>query len=185
MSALRQTIQCSCGKVKVAIDSPSALRLVCYCKDCRGYYQTLNKTAKNDKKPAEIDPWGGVDWTQVYPNELSVVEGKEHLTTCIIRPKSPIHRVYANCCYTPMFTLGQSMGSAMVNTHLIPEKDQPHVRFRIIGRDSIKGAPNKPSMSWSVPISWFWTMPRRIHKEQATPAPVSDPVSVLEGFQQG
>lgn len=194
LPALRQTIKCTCGKVKVEINSPSVLRLVCYCKDCRGYYNTLNGNADlhgNKKPPAAVlaDEWGGVDWTQLYPNEIKVVEGKENLETCIIRPGSKVHRVYSTCCYTPMFCLGQTMGSALLNTNLIPDKEQiPDVQFRIIGRQALSGGggENRPKISWSVPLSWFWVMPRRVHKDQATPAPVdSENVKVLENFKEG
>lgn len=60
-SPVRQAVQCKCGKVKLAIDSPSALRIVCYSKDYRGYYNTLNEYAKvnNHALNAALDPWGG------------------------------------------------------------------------------------------------------------------------------
>ena len=60
-SPLRQSVQCQCGKVKLAIDSPSALRIVSYGKDYRGYYNTLNEQAKDkNKNPnAALDNWGG------------------------------------------------------------------------------------------------------------------------------
>ena len=65
---LKQIVQCKCGKTKLAIDSPSALRIVCYSKDYRGYYNTLNEQAKakGNSPSAKLDPWGGVDLTQIY-----------------------------------------------------------------------------------------------------------------------
>jgi len=58
---LRQVVQCKCGKVKLSVNAPSALRLVCYSKDYRGYYNTLNDQAKAKGKAshAALDPWGG------------------------------------------------------------------------------------------------------------------------------
>jgi len=195
--ALKQTVTCKCGKVKLAIDSQDALRLVCYCKDCRGYHQTLNqKAAAEHKQPAApLDDWGGVDWTTLYPNEIRVLQGQDHLTTRVLHPKSPMYRVYATCCYTPMFSLGQAMGSALLNTNLIVGDEKPDVRFRIMGRQALRGDDDggkqqgRPKMSWSVPLSWFWVMCRRIHKDRMTPSPVpavgpSEP-AVLEGFQEG
>ena len=186
MKALQQTIQCKCGRVKVAIDSPSALRLVCYCKDCRGYYNTLNEIASsNHKEPAAVlDNWGGVDWTQLYPSELRILEGEQYLTTCLIRPKSRIRRVYSTCCYTPMFSIGEI--SCLLNTQLVDKENQPDVYYRIIGRDSLKGMEKKPSMSWSVPLSWFWVMTKRVKKDRMTPLPldIQNP-KVLENFKQG
>lgn len=42
------TARCTCGKVKVAIETlerAPPLRLVCYCADCRGYYESLDRLA--------------------------------------------------------------------------------------------------------------------------------------------
>lgn len=192
MQALRTNIACRCGKVKLAVDSPSALNLVCYCRDCRGYYNTLNALAKKMNLPAaaELDPFGGVGWTQVYPCEIKVNDGEDLLETCKIREGSLQHRVYSKCCYTPMFTIGKGMGSAMLNSALIPEKDQHNdIMYRIIGRQALKGdgSVEKPKMSFSVPFSWFFTMPRRVKKERSTPSPidVEKEVNILEGFMEG
>jgi hypothetical protein len=202
----RQTVQCTCGKVQLVIESPSALRLVCYCKDCRGYYQTLNANANanaankklhlpatTSQNNAKLDPWGGLDGTQIYPSEIKVVQGNEYLTKCLIREKSPIQRIYTTCCHTPICTIGPS-GAAIVNTHLLHDP-LPDVQFRIIGRQALlssnDGKNNKeqspaPKMSWSVPFSWFWTMPGRIQKDKSSPAPLEGvKATVLENFQQG
>ena len=54
MSPISFTAKCTCGKVQAAIhtlqQSPP-LRIVCYCKDCRGYYQTLNHMAGAEGLP--------------------------------------------------------------------------------------------------------------------------------------
>ena len=183
MKAISQKVSCTCGKVQLAIDSPSALRLVCYCKDCRGYYNMLNHLHSHNH--AVLDPWGGVDYTQIYPSEIKVLKGQELIHTCLIRPKSPIRRVYASCCDTPLFTVGSN--SALLNTHLLPnEEDKPDVRFRIIGRNSLNGPSGKPSMSWSVPLNWLWVMGMRIQRDKMEPVPVdiSQP-TVLENFKEG
>ena len=140
MHAIKANIQCHCGEVKGIVDSPSALRLVCYCRDCRGYYSessiihvnslhivlrlaihldwkniptnlhcvdTLNNNNMATKMglpepPAKLDPFGGADFTQIYPSEIKIVEGQDQLETCIIRKISPIHRTYAKCCYSEL-----------------------------------------------------------------------------------
>ena len=47
--------RCTCGKVKFSIQtlepSPPPLRLVCYCSDCRGYYETLDRLALEKGSP--------------------------------------------------------------------------------------------------------------------------------------
>mmetsp|Transcript_6484 Transcript_6484/g.11927 ORF Transcript_6484/g.11927 Transcript_6484/m.11927 type:complete len:217 (+) Transcript_6484:75-725(+) len=194
--------QCQCGKVCSSIHSlekAPPLRLVCYCKDCRGYYETLNKVALSDPKtsanpsPAQLDNWGGVDWTAMYPRDITILQGQEFLATAKVRDSSSMRLVYTTCCYTPMFRFGAL--SVLVNSNLmVPEEDQNNlpVTFRIIGRDAWKNGKAeafKPSMSFSVPFKWFWTMPFRINKEYMEPMPLDLPkpedCKVLEGFQEG
>eukprot|EP00970_Alexandrium_tamarense_P012553 scaffold2953_cov190-Alexandrium_tamarense.AAC.12 len=181
MNAIRAHVTCRCGKVKLAIDSPSALRFVCYCKDCRGYYNTLNRMSVNNSLPeaAKLDPFGGVDVTQVYPSEIKVLEGNHDLIgTVVIRKKSPYHRSFAKCCNTPLFAIGQGTGAALLNSALVSEDNQTNdVRYRIIGRQALKGdgSVKKPSKK-------IW-----IQKDKVHPQPVAeskDP-SVLEGFTEG
>ena len=61
-AALKFETSCSCGKVQLAVETlesgaPSPLRLICYCTDCRGYYETLNCQAveKGQAAPALLD----------------------------------------------------------------------------------------------------------------------------------
>lgn len=193
-SLCRATIQCRCGQTNIVIDSPNALRLVCYCKDCRGYYNTLNGIAtthnKHNTSPASLDPWGGCDYIHIYPGEMNVIEGKGNLDVGKIRTGSPVKRVYTSCCYTPIFSVGGS-NSCLVNATLLDESDRPPVQFRIMGRQALHSdvATNRPSISWSVPLSWFWIMSRRLpNKDQlAQIMPIEFPkdIHVFENFKQG
>ena len=206
-------VKCHCGKVRATIEclqeAPQPLRLVCYCKDCRGYYNTLNKLAADSGKPSPAklsdDGYGGVDWTCIYPRDITITHGKSLLTTCKIRDTSPVKQVYTTCCYTPMFRFGSM--SVLLNTNLVDDSDKvnlPDVKFRIMGRQALTppasdGSFKKPNISWSIPVfSWLWTMPKRINKDLMTPMPFDDKddtnkifpkvienVPVLEGFQEG
>jgi hypothetical protein len=201
------TASCHCGTVKASIDTlqdAPPLRLVCYCKDCRGYYETLTKMTGNDvchskngkDLPSAVDNWGGVDWTAMYPRDITILQGQDHLTAAKIRTSSAVRQVYSTCCHTPMFRFGGM--SALVNSNtLVPRTDGsslPPVTFRIIGRDAWKiglnPALDRPSgMSWSVPLKWFWTMPFRLRSPLMEPMPLDLPKAedcpVLEGFQEG
>jgi hypothetical protein len=186
IKSISQNVCCKCGKVALTIESPSALRLVCYCKDCRGYYNTLNEQAHSHKheEAALLDKWGGVDYTQIYPSEISVKQGQEYLKTCLIREKSPIRRVYASCCDTPLLSIGGS-GAALLNSNLLPADAKPDVKFRIIGRNALPGN-DRPHISWSVPLNWLWVMAGRVDKKKTEPLPldISKP-QLLDNFKQG
>ena len=93
-----------------------------------------------------------------------------------------------------MFDIGGL--AAMVNTDLLDEKNKPDIRFRIVGRQALKvpttpvsdgkDIPKKPKISWSLPLSWIWTMSKRIQKDKMEPSPidVSEP-RLLENFKPG
>jgi hypothetical protein len=79
-----------------------------------------------------------------------------------------------------------------MNSNLIAEETRQSIDFRIIGRQAWKKGVDdtmkKPKMSWSVPFKWFWTMPKRLHKELMEPSPLQLPkenIEVLEGFTEG
>lgn len=201
---------CQCGKVHAyvqALEKYPPLRLVCYCRDCRGYCETLNRLAAttnaNAQPPAKLDAWGGMDWTALYPRDITIEQGHEYLATAKIREKSSIRQVYTTCCHTPMFRFGSM--SALVNSHILVANDEQHhgiineedknglpIEFRVIGRQAWKmtGDDNtKPRMSSSVPLRWFWTMPFRIHKNLMEPMPMELPkvedCKILADFSEG
>jgi hypothetical protein len=194
---------CQCGNVCASINALEKyppLRLVCYCKDCRGYFETLNHIAESDTAtkikapPALLDDWGGVDWTALYPRDVTILKGQDLLAVTKIREGSSIRQVYATCCYTPMFRFG-SMSVLANPTIMEPSEDnggELPVTFRIIGRDAWKNGKcntDKPKMSFSVPFKWFWTMPFRLNKEFMEPMPLELPAvkdcKVLSEFKEG
>lgn len=61
--------------------------------------------------------WGGVDWTAMYPRDITILKGKDNLKTTAIRPSSSIRQVYASCCHTPMFRFG---GMSVVSQNSFP-----------------------------------------------------------------
>ena len=192
---------CKCGKVCAsinALEKSPPLRLVCYCKDCRGYFETMNRIAasdpatKNNPPPAQLDNWGGVDWTSIYPRDITILKDQDLLATTKIRESSPMRQVYTTCCYTPMFRFGNLSVLANSNTLVPSEGQELPVTFRIIGRDAWKKGKDdaeKPKMSFSVPFKWFWTMCFRLKKDHMEPMPLELPATedckVLSEFKEG
>ena len=116
-----------------------------------------------------------------------MTEGADLLLPTLIREKSPIRRVYASCCDTPMFDIGGI--SCMLNTDLLDESTKAQVRFRIIGRHALKNkldGEKPPHMSWGLPMAWLWTMPGRIKKDKMEPTPIdiSTP-QIMKNFREG
>jgi hypothetical protein len=134
-----------------------------------------------------------VDWTSLYPRDITILTGQDLLATVKIRDKSPMRQVYTTCCYTPFFRFGNL--SVLMNSDIlvVPEgQGEVPVTFRIIGRDAWKKGKDdakKPNMSFSVPFKWFWTMPFRVNKELMQPMPFElpnvDECQVMSTFQEG
>ena len=89
---------------------------------------------------------------------------------------------------TPLFSTGGT-GAALFNSALISDQEQKcDIKYRIIGRQALKGpsSEKKPPMSWSVPLGWLFTMPKRCRKDKVLPSHEPEgEIKVLEGFQQG
>ena len=125
-------------------------------------------------------------------HKQAAVDGKVIVITetRLIRKSSPIPRTYAKCCFTPLFSTGNT-GAALLNSNLLSPDLVPPVKYRIIGRHALKGdgSITKPSMSWSVPFGWFFGMAKRCQSEKAQPSPVEvkdiKELKIVEGFVEG
>ncbi|KAI9006857.1 hypothetical protein DFJ74DRAFT_712206 [Hyaloraphidium curvatum] len=160
---LETTVQCLCGKVRLGVKSASSMRLVCFCKDCRGYYE--HRREGNPSLP-ELEAGGGVDYTQVGPGDITVLSGQEHLRAARLRGPKGQPRVWAACCGTPLYSAGMS---AMLYTFLVPEHKRGPVDFKIIGRDAT--GPVGEDVSKGVPWTWPFSMIGRLWGEKKTPVP--------------
>ena len=178
---LNAKFSCICGKVTGQINTPSALRIVCHCSDCRGYYQTLDRRGGNRLAP--LTPWGGVDLLQINPNELTFDDEKvkDHLALAKIKENysgkaSSMPRIYAKCCDTPLYTHGMSI---LFNANLLSEEDRESipVKFNIMGRfaqkptDDIIGKEKRPKISSSIPFAWPFVMMGRASKASKNKEP--------------
>lgn len=139
------------------------MRIVCYCHDCRGYYEF--QRSKTPNLP-ELLPAGGVDYTQVGPGDIQVLEGAEWLKVAKLRSAKGMARVYASCCNTPLYSHGMS---ALLYTFLIPEEKRGPVDYKIIGRDAT--GPVDKDVYRSVPLSWPFAMIGRLWGEKKEPVP--------------
>jgi hypothetical protein len=137
------------------------MRLQCFCNDCRGYYQF--RRSQNPELP-DVGLGGFVDYTQVGPGDVEVLEGREWLRVAKLRSAKGQARVYASCCNTPLFSHGMSI---MLYSFLIPEDKRGPVDWKIIGRDAT--GPIDKDVYRSVPLSWPFAMIGRLWSEKKEP----------------
>ncbi|NVB39299.1 hypothetical protein G6O69_15760 [Pseudenhygromyxa sp. WMMC2535] len=64
------------------------------CDDCQTYMRWLDRQAF-------LDASGGTEVVQLYPDQVTLDEGREHLRCARLSPKG-LMRWYAGCCKTPV-----------------------------------------------------------------------------------
>jgi hypothetical protein len=95
--AVIMEVQCECGKFRAKINGfPNRTpgRLVCYCDDCQKYLRHL-------KRVDLLDSNGGTEVIPVYPADVEIVDGRDHLR-CVRLSPTGTFRFYTSCCNTPI-----------------------------------------------------------------------------------
>ena len=69
-------------------------RLLCYCDDCQSYLHHL-------KRADLLDENGGTEVIPVYPADIKILSGKEHLKCTRLSSKG-MFRFSTTCCNTPV-----------------------------------------------------------------------------------
>lgn len=90
-------IQCQCGKFRAKLrgfPDSSPGRLVCYCDDCQTYLRYLQRTDL-------LDGNAGTEVIPVYPADVEILRGKEHLKCTRLSPAGTF-RFSTSCCNTPV-----------------------------------------------------------------------------------
>ena len=89
-------LRCKCGSVRGQLShAESAIRGVCYCKDCRAYSCHLGVQARTH------DSHGGADFVAALSNQVSITDGAQNIACISLSPKGLL-RWYAKCCDTPI-----------------------------------------------------------------------------------
>jgi hypothetical protein len=88
MSAIK--LRCHCGSVQGSEDfsRSSRVRVICHCGDCGAYARHIGNA-------------GATQVVQVTPDQVTILDGKEHLR-CLRLTESGLTRWFAGCCMTPL-----------------------------------------------------------------------------------
>jgi hypothetical protein len=87
-------LQCQCGALRGQLGhSESAVRGVCYCKDCRASAHHLGVASRTH------DALGGADFVATQAKYVTLSEGAQHLA-CLSLSENGLLRWYAKCCNT-------------------------------------------------------------------------------------
>jgi hypothetical protein len=88
-------LRCRCGKLQGhVVPSTSAVRAICYCKDCQAYARFLGTQGVADRD-------GGTEVVAMLPRHVHFTAGLE-LLACLSLSERGLLRWYASCCSTPI-----------------------------------------------------------------------------------
>jgi|ERR1041384_504492 hypothetical protein len=90
-------LQCRCGAlggVAMGVTPKTNRLIVCMCDDCQAYARLLNRADV-------LDANGGTHIVPMYPAQLRITRGVEHLACLRLYPQG-LFRFYAGCCRTPV-----------------------------------------------------------------------------------
>ncbi|RHY34837.1 hypothetical protein DYB32_000633 [Aphanomyces invadans] len=174
--ARTQTVQidaafgCSCGKVQGHVLAPSGLHIVCYCDDCQKFGDVVCKDVGN----SPVDKHGGTDIVQVFPADVVISHGKEHVTIGKLTEKTKLLRVFASCCQTPLFNAQDDVAFiGLLTSVLKTPQDTGPVQFRIMGKFA-KSLPREPVAS-IVSVTFvvmFFARSLLVYRSRAYPTPL-------------
>lgn len=151
-------VQCHCGAwaadvARFPAQTPG--RVGCYCDDCQSYLIHLGRTDL-------LDAAGMSEVVPVYPCNIIIARGKEHMRCLRLGPKG-LYRWYAACCTSPIgnFVPGMPWMGLFAHTfaHLGPrylEDTLGPVKSRIMGKYA--KAPTPPGTAATFNLRAFFTV---------------------------
>lgn len=143
-------IQCDCGKFNASLDNlPKATpgRVACYCDDCQTYLYSLGRKDL-------LDEAGGTEILPVYPQNIKIESGAEHLKSVRLSPKG-LDRWVTTCCNTPIANTRAKFPWVGVLAQAVlkePDKGQVEkalgpIRSRVAGNFALKTPPEGTSQN--------------------------------------
>jgi hypothetical protein len=92
---VKHPLRCRCGKLQGhVVPHSTAVRAICYCKDCQAYARFL-------RTPETADRDGGTEVIAMLPQHVHFASGLDALA-CISLSERGLLRWYASCCSTPI-----------------------------------------------------------------------------------
>jgi len=136
-------VSCKCGQVKLDVTGKPFMVAACYCDDCQAGWRRIE--ALVNAAPV-LDDRGGIENLYFRNDRVRVVQGEEFLQPFKLRPESPMRRVVANCCNTPMYSSREDFRFMnIIRARFGP--DAPPLEGRYFTRYS----PEQPFVSHDVP----------------------------------
>ena len=132
-------IQCTCGQFRATLSAfprHTPGRFVCYCDDCQHYLHHLGRSDL-------LDEHGGTEVIPVYPAEIAILSGQEHLQCTRLTEKGAF-RFSTRCCNTPLVNTYPGLPWMGVFKCLYPSSvDQllGPVRARVMGKFALGTPP--------------------------------------------
>lgn len=97
---MTQTLSCTCGQVRLAVETAPIASVECCCTSCR---EASARLARLPGAVPALGPFGTTRFELHRKDRVRVLADEENLSEFRLTPKSKTRRVIATCCNTPVF----------------------------------------------------------------------------------
>jgi hypothetical protein len=146
-------LRCGCGQFQAVVSdlSPDVCNhVICYCDDCQAFGRFLGTEGMMDAR-------GGTEVVQVFPDQLQITAGLEHLRLLRLSEKGLL-RWHTDCCRSPVANMLSHPKSPFIGLFrglfLEEETAIGPVVGRIQGRFAVGGCP--PGVHPRAPAGLLW-----------------------------
>ena len=129
---MTQTLSCSCGEVRLAVEAAPIASVECCCTSCR---EAGTRLARLPGATLVLGPLGATRFELYRKDRVRVLEGQQRLGEFRLSPKAKTRRVVATCCNAPVFL--EFSGGHWISLYgsLWPEGTLPPLQMRTMAGD--------------------------------------------------
>lgn len=135
---MTQTLSCTCGEVRFAVEAAPIASVECCCNSCR---EAGERLARLPGAVPVLGPLGATRFELHRKDRVRVIAGQEHLGEFRLSPKAKTRRVVATSCNAPMFLEFESGHWLSLYGKLWPEGALQPLQMR-----TMTGDPPDPSV---------------------------------------
>jgi hypothetical protein len=118
-------LTCRCGAIqgKICAKQEDAIRLHCYCNDCRAYanFIAAKEQGAENSKPM-VNSSAESRLVLVGKNAVTIDQGIENFKLARKAANKGLFRYYAGCCHVQLMNTGDTLGFVGVNDAILNEK---------------------------------------------------------------
>lgn len=129
---MTQTLSCTCGEVRLAVEAAPIASVECCCNSCR---EAGTRLARLPAAAPVLSPFGATRFELHRKDRVRVLAGEDRLGEFRLLPGAKTRRVVATCCNTPVFLEFKGGHWLSLYGSLWPEGTLPPLQMRTMTGD--------------------------------------------------